>query len=280
MTNGWSNNETIGNGQIFTAMHIGLTVDLIATPRDALKTCSINETLKTVVQGNTDHYDFLPVVEAGAEKNHVVGLLHAACFRKDPVPEGSVATHFKPLSEKDLIGAGSSILDFIKTGDSNPCQLLVSKAGVDGLVSISDLQKLPVRAALFALITGFEITMAEAIRAKFPLDEDWLDLISEDRRHQIKAVIDKSRNVDGFVDALLFSQIVDKATIVRKRFELPWSAKTFKCKFKKITKLRNALAHANEYAATPDEARGVCATVRDILGLQQVLVDGVNLPIV
>ena len=66
-----------------------------------------------------------------------------------------------------MIGADASILDFIKEADCRPCRLVVSGTGIIGLVTRSDIQKLPGRAALFALVTGLEISMSEAIDENF-----------------------------------------------------------------------------------------------------------------
>jgi len=38
---------------------------------------------------------------------------------------------------------------------------------------------------------------------------------------------------------------------------------------KTIENLRDKVAHANEYAATPEQARNVCAIVRDLLALRK-----------
>ena len=50
---------------------------------------------------------------------------------------------------------------------ADPCRLVVSGTGIVGLVTLSDLQKLPVRAVLLALLTGLEISMSEAIEQVF-----------------------------------------------------------------------------------------------------------------
>ena len=90
-----------------------------------------------------------------------------------------------PLSEQLLIGADASILDFMMMADRQRCRLVVLESEISGLVSLSDLQRLPVRAALFALITQSEIKMADAIRreCRDPHKEfdTWMDRLSVDR---------------------------------------------------------------------------------------------------
>ena len=173
MINRWPNREEVSSRDVFEALHFGLTVELISTPREDLMTCFPRETLADVMARNKEPYDFLPVIEPeSGGMECIVGLFHAAPFF-DCLPEGtSVHDHFRRLSEDSLIGADASILSFVKTADARPCRLVVSGDNIVGLVSLSDLQKLPVRVALFALITGFEMTMAEGINAKFATDDD------------------------------------------------------------------------------------------------------------
>jgi len=248
-----------------------LGVSLIATPRAELETCRRGESIATVQRRNTKGYDYLPVVEDDAEDAAIIGL-----FRTKPFPAGrsvdeTVRDNMDPLSEAYLIGADASIVDFLSEVSSRPFRLLVSGRRIDGLVSWSDLQKLPVRASLFGLITGLELVMSVAIRSRYPTDDDWLDRLSDGRRDKVRKKIKSSRENDSEVDALLFTQISDKATIVRKSWDLGESQRQLKEHFKRIRKLRDKLAHANDYAATLDDAIDVCRTVRKLLELQRTI---------
>jgi dTDP-4-dehydrorhamnose reductase len=80
--------------------------------------------------------------------------------------------------------------------------------------------------------------------------------------------IEKSKKADGFVDALLFTQFCDKGDIIRKSLRFSCSATALKRKFWELQKLRDHLAHANDYAGTPAEAKHVCALVRVLLALR------------
>ena len=68
-------------------------------------------------------------------------------------PLGLVSDVMRPLSEGNLLGADASILTFIRYADHQKCRLIVSGHEISGLVCLSDLQRLPVRAALFGLVT-------------------------------------------------------------------------------------------------------------------------------
>ncbi|MBV5269366.1 MAG: hypothetical protein JZU55_04890, partial [Afipia sp.] len=73
----------------------------------------------------------------------------------------------RPITEADLIGADAGILDFIRQADFSKFRFLVTGTEISGLVSLSDLQRLPVRAALFGVITHLEMVMTEVIRVKY-----------------------------------------------------------------------------------------------------------------
>lgn len=272
MTERWANHDDAGTGDVFHALHAGLTVELISTKRQQLMTCAPDEALPDVMARNTEPYDFLPVVASDdGTQDRIVGLFRAAKFFDEKPGDENIEQHCEPLSEYNLIGADASILNFVVDADEKPCRLVVSGPNIVGLVSLSDLQKLPVRAALFALITGFEIAMFEAIKRGCANDEDWKTHLSEGRQKKIEEEIAQSHEGDGFVDALLFTQFCDKSDILTKGFQLPESKAAFRNKLNQIQALRDNLAHANEYAASPDQARHVCAVVRDLLALRETI---------
>jgi hypothetical protein len=170
------------------------------------------------------------------------------------------------LSEENLIGADASILDFVLDADQRPCRLVISGAKIVGLVSLSDLQKLPVRAALFAMITGFEMTMAAFIRQRHPDDDDWLKYLAETRQRKLQVELTKAKADDNYVDMLLFTEFCDKREIVKLQFPED-RRETLGKVLLDIEKLRDRVAHANEYASSPNQAKTLCEVVRELLSL-------------
>jgi len=265
----WANHSDIGSSDVFEALHSGLTVKLISTHRADLMTCRLTDSLSDVMERNMASYDFLPVIGPGSDgRERIIGLFHAARFFGVSSVEGNVRQQFNPLSEEYLVGADGSILNFIKDAGEKPCRLVVSGTEIVGLVTLSDLQKLPVRAALFALITGFEITMFNAIKRECLNDQDWMRFLSDGRQKKISEEIARSRKGDSFVDALLFTQFCDKAEILVKCLPLARSKTKLHDQLNAIQKLRDKIAHANEYAASPEHARKVSALVRGLLVLK------------
>ena len=120
-----------------------------------------------------------------------------------------------PLSEADLIGADATIFDFISRVRPKPL-LVVSGGRIDGLVAWSDLQKLPVRAAVFALVTGFELTMYEAIKTVFPEGDGWRKHLSDKRVKEAEAVCELRDGNESDVELLLCTEFCDKRTILKK----------------------------------------------------------------
>jgi hypothetical protein len=125
---------------------------------------------------------------------------------------------------------------------------------------------------LFALITGFEITMMEAIRRMYKSDFEWMNALSPERRDNVECQRRESEATDTFVDTLLFTQFADKKTLIRKRLHNARSKSSFETSLKAIESLRNKVAHANEYADSPAHARNVCKTVRELLHLRLEIV--------
>jgi len=86
-----------------------------------------------------------------------------------------------PLSEDDMIGADASIVAFVRDADRHKCRLVVSGCEINGLVSLSDLQKLPVRAALFTMVTHLEMVMANFIRRHCGAYAEWQRSLPDER---------------------------------------------------------------------------------------------------
>jgi hypothetical protein len=246
----WAN-SAIGDEPHVTveALQKGLTVGLIATKRADFVVCAEDEMLATVVERNRQNqFDFLPVIESAknetANSSRIIGLVEIAPYMHGAKVGGRVGTAMRPLSENNLMGADASILAFVRDADRQKCRLIVSGHEISGLV------------------TYLEIIMANAIRGEFNDTEGWLTRLNDNRRGKIQDEIKKSQVGDGFVNALLVTQFCDKVTIIRKSPYFTLGTATFENELKLAQELRDHLAHANDYAASPDAASNACSTVR------------------
>ena len=243
------------------AMQAGLTVRLIMTPRKQLMTCRAEDSVDSIVEKDVDRFSFLPVVQGP----DIIGLYNAEqWFDKSPPPGRLIGEDFEPLKEQQLIGCNASILDFVKAGVDRPTRLVVSGGEIEGLVCMADLHKLPVRAALFSVVTALEMAMAERIEGKWP-DGGWLNLLSSGRRGKVEARIAEAKSDDVYVSDIESTEFIDKTTIIRKQRLVSGSNTKLRSEFKAIENLRNSLAHAKDFAATPSDAIDVSKTVSKIL---------------
>lgn len=259
----------------FQTLHSGLSVYMIATARDRFVQCNIDDSLRSVAEGNTSKFDFMPVLQGGDGKAHIVGIVRLGSYFGAPAPDMLISEAYQPLHESYLIGADASILSFVREADTCPFRLLISDQGVVGLVSLSDLQKLPVRAALFSLVTGLEMAMTKAIQLADPGGKNWIKCISAERQVDLQKRIKDAKQKGGIVTELLFTQFCEKRDILIKLLfgkETKPRREELARKFRRIEELRNDLAHANDYAVDNQSAGGVCATVRDILDMRQLIV--------
>lgn len=231
---------------------------MIATKRCDLETCRKNELVSDVMgrmSAINVSYDYLPVTDAGSNGPERIVGLYPTKTRTAGERDSTERVHERlcPLSEDLVIGAKASIFDYIVNQDANPVRLVVSETGFVGLVTLSDLQKPPARVALFALVSGFEVTMSNVIRSRCPCDV-WIHYVSETRRRKIEEQIEKSKSEeqDDFVERLLFTQFCDKREVLigSKAFEHHCSNNQALKELKKIEALRDRLAHANEYATS------------------------------
>ena len=268
----------------FERVHERLTVPLIATRRDgdadrpSVRTCRVDDSLAQVRAENINPaFDYLPVEE---DSRDIVGLFHAKSYVNtiEGGEQALVRDHMCPLSEADLIGADATIFDFISRVRPKPL-LVVSGGRIDGLVAWSDLQKLPVRAAVFALVTGFELTMYEAIKAVFPEDDGWRKHLSDTRLKAAEVVYELRGGHESDVELLLCTEFCDKRTIlkrclpfdprVRESRSMPMSKGKFESDVKRIEDLRNPLAHASSYAMSWDAVEDLRETVRILVELRK-----------
>lgn len=244
-----------------------LTVGLIATPRAAFVTCGPDESVADVAGRNREErFDHLPVVEPAEGEPRIVGVLATGTWRDGEAPDEPVRRHTPPLGEDVLIGADASILAFIRGADAQPFRFVVAGQRISGLVSLSDLQQIAVRAALFAVMTHLELTMTQAIRHLFSGD-DWIPKLTAKRQEVIWDRIESARAQENLVDRLLYTDFRDKVAILGRSWPFGGDGEE-KIRFGRdldnILNLRNRLAHSGDYAATREDAVHVCECVRSM----------------
>ena len=240
-------------------------ITMISTPRCVLTTCSQVDRVEDVIRDTRKaDYDHVPVT-LGEHDDEVVGVL-----RTKPCRTGHVRDELEPLSEPLLIGGDASILDFVRQAHKQPCRLVLAGNRISGLVTLSDLQKLAARAALFGLMTDLELLLQETIKRSFDPSQ-WKQILTDRRRGNLRRKIGEAERGRVFIDdEILYTELCDKLDIVR---ELPNLRLSLRQK-KRLVNLRDQLAHANNFAASEKAALDACQAVRDALALRQCLGSG------
>ena len=250
---------------VFSSFERAASVSLIATFEPELKCCSMTDRLADVVsRPDLVEFDFLPV-RRGRE---IVGLLNRAEQASDADPQASHAHRtmsdaMHPLDESILMSSESSLLAFVASADAHPCRLIISETRINGIVTVADIQKLPVRPVLFLLVTHLEMLMAEALRAASPVSEGWLANLKPLRRDALEKKWLALQDRDMALDRLVAAEFCDKKeALIGSGIPLPFGRGKSARQIEKIEELRNGLAHAGEYAGTREAAARCAKTVR------------------
>ena len=255
----------VDHAAVFSSFERAASVSLIATFEPELKCCTTTDRLADVVsRPDLVEFDFLPV-RRGRE---IVGLLNRAEQASEANAETSdahrtVSDAMHSLDESILMSSESSLLAFVASADVHPCRLIISETRINGIVTVADIQKLPVRPVLFLLVTHLEMLMAEALRAAFPGSEGWLDHLKPPRRKGLEKKWLALQDRDMALDRLVAAEFCDKKeAVVGSGIPLPCGKDKSARQIEQIEELRNGLAHAGEYAGTREAAARCAETVR------------------
>lgn len=226
MTNQSDFQKTIlGYTKGFFVSHIA-TFDLI--------TCNPIAIATSVLTQNSD-LDQIPV----KDKNSIIGVLERTSHNENVLVKDCMV----PLSEKILVTGNFPINEFLKILDSEPSyRLIIEGSNITGIVTKSDLLKLPVRIYCFALISNIEILLKLIIEDRFH-DDSWLDMLSGDRQKNINNRYKKD------TERLLNLSKID-ATEFNEKLDIVLSLKIFKESFKEditnIISFRNDINHSKK----------------------------------
>lgn len=238
-------------------LEIGLQIRHIAT--FSIRHCAPDaQAGEVLADSDMRPFDHIPVLDDG----RCLGVL-----RRSEVPEDrTVRDQMLPLHDGMLVAADMPILQFMSLMDDAPYRLVVDGTRVRGIVTRSDLLKLPVRVVVFALVTHLEMIMASVIAAAFGTDEAWLKLLGGKRRDGVIQKMEKLKG-DGLDPShLACTDFCDKRDILAKELKRAnifssSKAKRFTSSLKKIERVRNTLAHAGEYAHDQAELHTFLDTV-------------------
>jgi hypothetical protein len=187
-------------------------------------------------------FDAIPVRSEG----RILGVLER---RVDVADAALVADLMRRLDDTMLVASSTGIRNYLRLARQSHYHLVVRQSSVQGIVTRSDLLKLPVRTLLFTLITHLESVMADRIRRSG--GDGWMERLSPARRRRIEEKFDelKGRRLD--IDRLLLTEFCDKRDLVSKLVLAGAEKSDFQRELKLLELLRNDIAHADRY---PEDA--------------------------
>lgn len=246
-----------GDAAMARALERGFPVRLIGT-FGHLVTCAVDERVDALLaRADIEPFDQWPVVEDG----RIVGLLRRCRLPAAVGPATRVRDVLDRLDETVLIAADAGILAFLLEAKAHSCRLILDGGRITGLVSRSDLQKLPVRSLLFHIVTHLELALAAWIRRHLPDEARWLRVLTPARRRAVEqrhAALAAARLA---VDRLTATMFADKRAVLLRTAALRTSRKLAQAELEQIEALRDAVAHIGDYALTQEAADRTIDTV-------------------
>jgi len=175
--------------------------------------------------------------------------------RREDLTGGRCADHIRAFTpDDDLVPDTANLLDVVRSLAINEQCFVTILDRVGAIVTLSDLEKPPMRMFLFGMITIIEMSFTEILRRRYP-DNRWQELLSESRLAKAK-ILQKERARRGeqvpLIDCLQFG---DKGWILTYDEELrkalgQGSRKEARRAVKEFERLRNNLAHTQEIIPT------------------------------
>jgi CBS domain-containing protein len=212
-----------------------------------LRTCSINDSAMAVLADRAfADFEHIPVRD---DAGHIVGVLN----RSAQAIVGNASETMQQLDESLLVAAEAPLMSFVRLAGTVPYKLVLNENGIRGIVTRSDLLKLPVRLVAFAFVTHLEALMADVIRTRNQQgDESWLEFLSEGRRKKVTEKRDTLKGSRMELDLLEFTEFCDKRQIVKKISSL---GRDFIDETEDLEKLRDQIAHAATFISSDKDAR-------------------------
>lgn len=225
-------------------LEAGFTVSHIAA--FDLETCSPDTKAgKVLAVKELKDFDQIPVKSDG----RIIGVLE----RREEL-EGSVGKNMRALDDSILVSADQPLPKFLPTLERCPYRLVVLGPEITGIVTPSDIGKLPVRLMAFTLVAHLELLMAGVIRQNCPTDSELLDKLHPRQRVTIEGNLKKRKKENLVISALELTNLSHKITVVGEIL----NSADFKKQLKPVKDLRNSVAHAADFV-------GDCGSVQGFL---------------
>lgn len=173
--------------------------------------------------------------------------------RRTDMRRGKLADHLVEIASDDVIAESTPMKAALAKVAERKRLFVSTSDAITAIVTRGDLQKAPVRAWLFGLISVIEMQLLRIIREEYPA-ESWRKLLSEGRQSKAEELLGHRKAQETEVDLADCLHITDKIAIVSRSVafqEVLGCATAKKCEaaFDGLAILRNRLAHAHDIVA-------------------------------
>ena len=205
--------------------------------------------------------------EADAEKTKAFMLEHglnligirvngqvAGYARVETLAHGQCGAYLHPFTNDDVVSDTANLVEVVKSLAINEQCFVTILDHVGAIITLSDLEKPPMRMFLFGIITLGEMTMTEIIRRRFA-DGSWQEHLSPQRVEKARWLQEERSRRGQHVDLVDCLQYGDKGVIlsyvedIRNALGLE-SRREMRKTLKEVELLRNNLAHTQEIIPT------------------------------
>lgn len=194
-----------------------------------------DEIASVLARKDLQAFDQIPVRRGSS----IAGILER---EKCTAKGGKVEKYMSPLDDSVLVAAETPLLDFI-TGNAI-YRLVLRGSKIEGIITRSDLLKLPVRLLAFSLVTHIEALLSRVIQAKGIESKVLITYLRPERQGEINQSLRKLKAEKREIDPLELTYLSDKREIARRlnifrSYELE--------NLKEVNELRNTIAHQDNY---------------------------------
>jgi hypothetical protein len=224
-------------------LETGLRVRHITTY--ALDTCRPDDDVQDVLADERlKDFDCIPVRDGGS----IVGYV-----QREPHVRGRAHDQMRSIVESVLVSADLPLTQFMPLVPERPFRLVLDGATIRGIVTWSDLQKLPVRLFVFSLVAHLELLMTRVINSRCPNPETWFSCLSPARQGKVRQDFKRFQQERLDPPLIEFTSFGDKRQVLKEILSLDAVASTELLELN--TELRDKVSHAGGYAETPDAVR-------------------------
>lgn len=148
----------------------------------------------------------------------------------------------RPLDDSLLVSADAPLWHFIHTVHEQPYRLVVERTRITGIVTWSDLLKVPVLVLAFSLMAELELAMNCRILEQYA-DDTWVKL----RRRQ------KLERENLTLPTIELADLKDKAKVLRS---ILGTGRDFDAELDKVVQLRNDVDHVKDIVRSDADLKG------------------------